>query len=592
MAAAGGVLLAELIRQGLTEQQAGRNAQALTHFRAAIARDPKNATALHLLGHLYIVLGQYGEALPLLRTAAALQPTPEIYLELATACTAEKLIDEAATHYERALELQPNLYSALNNLAELRKSQGEIDAAEDAYRRLLALQPDFLVAQVELGNLLMLQGRHDEALAAYRAVLEVDPGFTAAHSNYVYALNFHHDYTATEVFEEHRRWGERHAAPLRHALPPITVDRTAGRRLRVGYVSPDFWHHPVCYFIEPVLRYHDRERFEIICYSDVARPDQYTRRLQSYPVVWKDTRSLSDGDLAQLIREDKVDILVDLTGHTQDNRLLTFARKPAPVQITWCGYINTTGMNAIDYRITDSYADPPGMTERLHTERLLRLPEIYMAYEPPQDSPPVAAPPRAANGYVTFGSLNTLRKITPPVIAAWAQILKILPDDRLAIFSVPEGRARDRLVQAFRDQGVASRRLDLIGKLSFQQFLKAHAQVDIALDPFPFNGATTTSINLWMGVPVITLAGPRHAARAGVSMLSNLGLVQWIAANEPDYVRLAVELARDADECAVLRASLRQRMLTSPNTDGPRLTGFLEAAYAKIWNDYCLQGGI
>jgi predicted O-linked N-acetylglucosamine transferase (SPINDLY family) len=296
---------------------------------------------------------------------------------------------------------------------------------------------------------------------------------------------------------------------------------------------------------------------------------------------------LPDRELAGIVRRDHVDILVDLTGHTNGNRLLVFARKPAPIQVTWNGYANTTGMEAMDYRITDAYADPPGMTEHLHTERLVRLPEIYMAYQPPDKSPPVGPPPGLANGYVTFGSFNAMHKVGPSVIALWARILKALPTARLMMLTVSEGTVRARLAQAFADHGIDPERLELIARLPFDQFLEAHQRADIALDPFPFNGTTTTCQTLWMGVPLITLAGRSHVSRVGVSMLSNLGLQRLVACDEAQYVSLAVTLAQDREDLTELRAGLRQRMLSSPNTDGARLTRFLEAEYAKMWKDYC-----
>jgi predicted O-linked N-acetylglucosamine transferase (SPINDLY family) len=301
---------------------------------------------------------------------------------------------------------------------------------------------------------------------------------------------------------------------------------------------------------------------------------------------WRQTADVPDDALADMIRNDRIDILVDLSGHTENDRLMVFARKPAPLQITWNGYANTTGMTAIDYRITDAYADPPGMTDGLHTEKLVRMPDIYMPFEVPEDDVREGPCPHVERGYVTFGSFNAVSKVTPSMVELWSRILHEVPSSRLLVLTVPEGRTRLRLRDAFEKLGIPADRLDLRGRLRQRDFMAAHQEVDIALDCYPFHGTTTTAHTLWMGLPVVTLAGRSHVARVGVSMLTNVGLAELVASNEAEYVSHAVKLASEGPWLQDLRLNLRKRMLAAPNMDGERFTRSLEHVYTSMWNDY------
>jgi predicted O-linked N-acetylglucosamine transferase (SPINDLY family) len=318
----------------------------------------------------------------------------------------------------------------------------------------------------------------------------------------------------------------------------------------------------------------------------VAVPDARTERLRAYPVVWRDTGALTDEQLAKLVQEDRIDVLVDLTGHTRGDRLLVFAQRAAPVQITWNGYANTTGLSAMDYRITDGYADPPGATEHLHSEKLMRMPEIYMPFAVPVDAPPVGPLPALEKGHVTFGSFNTLSKVTPGVLRLWARVLQKIADAELVMLAVPQGRTRERIAEAFAAAGVDETRIHLRERASHREFMAAHNEVDIALDTHPQSGTTTTAHSLWMGVPVVTIAGKTHAGRVGASMLSNAGLPHLVGASEDDYVSIAVRLAQDVHGLQALRAMLRDQLRNAPNMNGARFTRFLEAAYEQAWHDW------
>ncbi len=576
--------------EGLNHQTGGRLREAEQLYRSVLSDDPKHTDASHLLGYVLKLQKRYSEAVEVFSRLTALAPhNAEAWFGLGDALRAQRRLTGAAEAFRRTLALKPDFPAALVSLADILVILGQLDEAEDAYLQALQLQRGLAEAHFNYGNLLHRQGRITEATTSYRRALDLKPDFVRAHSNLVYALNFSSDHTPEEIFREHLEWARRYGAPMRRFVQPHRNSREIDRLLRVGYVSADFRDHAVNYLFEPVMRYHDRTRFRVYCYSNVLRPDAYTARLREYKCIWRDIAGQSDEAVSQLIRGDEIDILVDLSGHTAAHRLLVFARKPAPVQVTWIGYPNTTGLEVMDYRLSDAFADPPGMTEHLHTEQLVRLPEIYVPFQPPDDSPAVNHAPVLSRGHVTFGSFNSLAKLTPKMIGIWSRILRALPTARLMILSVPEGETRVRLRAAFEHHDVSPERLDLKGRLPSEEFLAAYHLADIALDSFPYHGTTTTCYTLWMGVPIITLAGRSHVARVGVSMLSNLGLERLIARNEQEYVSLAVALAQDPRELATLRASLRERMLASPNTDGARVTRFLEAAYAKMWKDYCVR---
>ncbi len=579
---------ADVLAQGVRALAESRLGEAEQRFRAVLARQPEHADARHLLGHVLLRQKRFEESAAALRSLLASAPgRAEAWFMLGEAARAQGRLEEACDAFGQAIALDPASIPARIGRGVALLAQERLDDAEADFRALIDATPAFAPAHHNLGNVLHRAGRIDEAIAAYGRAVELDPGFVSAHSNLVYALNFSPAWTPARVYEAHREWCRRHAEPLRAQIRTHGNERVTGRRLRIGYLSPNFREHPVAAFFEPALKHHDRERFSIALYSDVARPDARTARLQGYGDEWRDIAGFDDAAVAARVRADAIDILVDLTGHTDGHRLLVFARKPAPVQVTWNGYANTTGLDTVDYRITDRYADPAGAADGWHSERLVRLPEIYMAFDPPPGAPEVAPAPALARGFVTFGSFNALAKVTPQVIAVWARLLHAVPAARLMMLTVPEGRGRERVTRAFAEHGVPASRLTLAGRLGFDAFLAAFEDADIALDSFPFAGTTTTCQTLWMGVPVVTLAGASHAGRVGVSMLTNVGLADLVARDEEDYVAVAAKLAADPARTAALRAGMRERMLASPLTDGARLARAVENAYRTMWEDYC-----
>lgn len=576
------------LEEGIAYQQNGRYAEAEAAYRAVLQAAPEDLEGLHLLGSALQLQGKLDEAASVLQKLVSLNPgIPEAHFSLGCILHAQGRFAGAAEKFATALELRPDFAEACSNRGNALKALGRTDDAEDCYRQALQLRPEFAEAHYNLGNVLHEQGRLDEAVTAYRAALRTRPDFSDAHSNLVYALNFLPRYDPESIFKAHLEWGAAHGDPLRKFMQPHANPCGEGRPVRIGYVSPNFRNHAVAYFFEPVLTHHDRDRFAIVCYSDVVRPDEVTRRLRRYQSTWRDIAGRADEEVADMIRADAIDILVDLSGHTDHNRLSLFARKPAPVQVTWNGYANTTGLSTIDYRVTDAFADPPGMTERYHTEKLVRLPEIYMCIQPPVDAPAVNHLPALESRHLTFGSFNAASKITSQVVALWARILKAVPGSRLIMAAVSPGRAQRRILDLFSHEEIERDRLELHGRLPFSEFLYLHHRADIALDPFPFHGTTTTCHTLWMGLPVITLAGATHVSRVGVSFLSNVGLSDLIAQSPDDYIRIATGLAGDLERLQKLRDGLRQRMIDSPLTDAPRLTRHLEQAYLGMWKNWC-----
>lgn len=573
------------LSHGLTLRELGRPAEALAALARAQALDPTLTEAHHQAGNILKGLGRYAEAAVALRTAVHLSPAHAVaWLNLGAACLEADAADEAIAAFHRALTIEPDRPEAHNILGAALLKTGRSSEAERAFVAALRLRPGYAAAHDNLGRLCRAGGRLAEAVGHFRAALAAAPN-PSTNSNLLFALNFLPDESPDKIFAEHQRWNERYAAPLSSAAPVPVAAQDGPRRLRIGYISPDFNHHAVAYFIEPVLAAHDRTKVEVFCYASVARPDHFTERMRRCAGHWRDIAQLDDGAAADVIRADGIDLLIDLAGHSAGNRLLALARRPAPVQATWIGYPNTTGLTAIDYRITDAISDPVGQTEQWHSERLVRLPANFSCYRPDDDAPSVNDLPAAATGAVTFGCFNQFAKVTPAVIALWARLLAELPTARLILKSrgLDDPGVAAGARAAFAGFGIASDRLTLDGKeRSVAAHLSLYHGVDIALDPFPYNGTTTTCEALWMGVPVLTLPGQTHVARVGASLLAHGGLPDWIASTPEHYVARAVAAASDIPRLASLRRCLRESMARSPLCDASGFTRQLEEAYVNM----------
>jgi len=539
-------------------------------------------------------------------------------------------LDAAAHCYEEALRTQPDSAPCQSNLGTIRKRQGRLQDAERHYRRAVELAPELARAWYNLGVLLHDTWRLDEAESALWQALSLvgkseDDDFLSAlirtqavtlqnagrHARAreflreaavhfprhdaecagiaLFSLKADPDVQADEVLREYRAWAERFADPLTAAAAAHCIDASA-RRLRIGYVSGDFRDHAVGRFVEPLLAARDRARFEVFCYDNSPLADPMTARLRTLADAWRPIAQLSDAAAAALVRSDRIDILVDLSGHTNHNRLLLFARKPAPLQLCYLGFNSTTGMHAMDWHVTDAITDPPGEADGFYSERLLRLGRCQWCYLPPPCPVPGAFP--AAPGAITFGSFNQFGKITPQMARLWARILAEVPGSRLQLRGVPRGGPEDATLAQFGQHGIGADRLLLLaGRLPMEKYWLAYHGADIALDTHPYNGVTTTCESLWMGLPVVTLAGRSGGARCAASLLSAAGLPELIAASEDDYLRIAVELARDPARLATLHAGLRERLLHSPLMDARGFAADLEAGYLRAWSEITATRG-
>jgi len=568
----------------------GRFAEAEVCLREMLTLGP-SADAQNNLGSMLQKQGRVAEAVASYRQAVKLQAdSPLMWNNLGFALQLQGDHDEAMRCYRRALKINPEYRDALLNLGNVLSDKGQYAEVIDIDQRLVQVDPKFAIAHSNLGHALQRQGRLAEALTSFKEAFTLQPDLTEAWQNYLFALNYAPGYSAQAIFEEHARFGKQFEDGVAGLRPQLSNVRDPGKRLKIGYVSADFRNHAVAYFIEPVLANHNREQVEVYCYYNENVPDAVTQRLKALVAHWRDISTLSDDVAAQQIRDDGIDMLIDLSGYSGGNRLGVFARKPAPVQASWLGYLCTTGLRSMDYRITDVSADPVGSSERYYTEKLIRLPDTFVCYRPIADGPVVDRLPALKKGYVTFGSFNNLAKVTPEVRALWARVLLAVPDSRLLLKTkgLGDSQLQQQLLEDFARHDVPADRLELVSwDDSYMQHLNYYNQVDIGLDPFPCNGGTTSFDAMWMGVPVVTLAGDRFIARMGVSMLTSLGMTELIAAKPEDYVEIVARLASDLDHLAVLRTGLRQRMAASPLTDAQRFTLNLERAYREMWFHWC-----
>jgi predicted O-linked N-acetylglucosamine transferase (SPINDLY family) len=567
---------------GIALQMQGRYAEAVAAYREALSFRPEYAEAYHNLGTCHLGRNRLEEAVDCCKAALRIYPRyAEAHNTLGHALSRSGWTEDAIASYRLALVLKPSFAEALSNLGGALIEAGRLEQAVKACRDAIEADPKFFRAFSNLATALYQQGRVEAAVEALRQALALRPDFASAHSNLLFCLNYDTAWTPATVSGEHRAWAAIHG---RMAARPSARGRILRR---IGYVSPDFRDHPCACFIEPVLRAHDRGAFEIHLFSD-SRPDAVTRRFQALASRWHDIMGLSDDEVAEAVRREGIDVLVDLAGHTAQNRLPVFARRPAPIAVTWIGYPNTTGLEAIDYRLTDAWCDPPGTTEHLHSEKLVRLARGFSCYQPPANASKVAELPALKAGQVTFGSFNALPKVRPAVVAAWAEILHRVPGSRLLLKSraLGDGEARRRMLGLFAEHGLDEARVEVAGALpSHAHHLDLYNRIDIALDTFPYHGTTTTCEALWMGVPVVVRAGVTHVARVGVSLLERIGLGPLAGDSEAGYIERAVALAGDLVRLSELRAGLRARMATSPLTDADGFTRDLETAYRRMWEE-------
>ncbi|PKA66821.1 putative UDP-N-acetylglucosamine--peptide N-acetylglucosaminyltransferase SPINDLY [Apostasia shenzhenica] len=563
-------------------------------YKKALCYNWRYADAMYNLGVAYGEMLKFDMAIVFYELALHFNPhCAEACNNLGVIYKDRDNLDKAVECYQMALSIKPNFSQSLNNLGVVYTVQGKIDAAASMIEKAISANPTYAEAYNNLGVLYRDAGNINLAIEAYERCLEVDPDSRNAGQNRLLAMNYINEGSDDKLFDAHREWGRRF---MRLYTQYTTWDnpKVKERPLVIGYVSPDFFTHSVSYFIEAPLTHHDYTNYQVVVYSAVVKADAKTFKFKDRVLkkggLWRDIYGIDEKKVASMVREDKVDILVELTGHTANNKLGTMACRPAPVQVTWIGYPNTSGLPTIDYRISDSWADPPATTQN-QVEELVRLPECFLCYTPSPEAGSICSTPALSNGFITFGSFNNLAKITPKVLKVWSRILCAVPNSRLIVKCKPFccDSIRQRFLSMLEQFGVEPLRVDLLPLILLNHdHMQAYSLMDISLDTFPYAGTTTTCESLYMGVPCVTLAGSVHAHNVGVSLLSNVGLPYLIAKTEDEYVQRAVKLASDVSTLSELRISLRELMLKSPLCDGPNFTRKLESTYRSMWRRYCL----
>ncbi len=584
--------LAARLNAGNVWQDLGNLDAAVACYGRVLEQDPNFAEAHNNLGNVWKSQGKLDQALGGYRCALELNPLlVQAHLNCGNIHREQGRLDEAQVAYQRALELDPGYPEAHLNLGNLYRELGRLEQAVASYQRALELRPSFPEACNNLGNVWKDLGQLEAAVASYQRALELKPGYRAAHSNLLCAFQYRADVTLQELAKASAEYDRRHAEPLRVVPSPVFQNsRNPARRLRLGFVSPDFGQHPVGFFLIGALENLDPTQFETVCYSDRVLHDSWTGRFQAASRRWREVAGLSDAELADQIRRDEIDILFDLAGHTDRNRLLLFARKPAPIQISWIGHEGTTGLQAMDAILADWHTIPSGR-EPWYRERVLRLPRGYVCWEPPANAPEVGPLPALKAGFIRFGSLNNPAKVTPSVVELWAKVLHRVPNSRLLLKyrGFGEELARSHYRRLFEGQGIDAACIEFEPGTAYPGHLAAYQRMDIALDPFPFGGAVTTCDALWMGVPVITCPGETFASRHGLSHLASAGLTETIAGSFAEYVAIAAALAADLPVLSRLRAGLRDRVANSPLCDGTSLARDLGQVLREVWAEWCSE---
>lgn len=553
-------VLENLLAKGRSHQGRGELDLAIYCYAKVLRQSPQHVVALHELGLVYDLKGDFAKA---------------------------------ESYYRLALDLAPDMGCAHYNLGNLLTRQGKLVEALVCYQHATRLEPENVDALTNIGVALHDLGQVDAARKYFDKALALNPSSPQLHSTLASSLHYMETASAADIFRNASHWWEAHGRRLYRKIL-YRNDPTPTRKLKVGYVSPDFREHSIYYFITPLLRAHDRSQVEVFCYADVGQPDWATAEIKGLAEHWRDIAHSSDEAVVHAIERDGIDLLIDLAGHMTGNRLRVFAQKPAPVQISWLGYPGTTGLPTIDYRLVDAVTDPPGEADCWHSEKLLRLPGCFLGYQPPAEALEPGPSPCARAGIFTFGSFNNPAKINPALLNLWGAILRQLPDSRLLLKGkhLNDSEVQRSFLQAFTGQGIEAARICFSPYLaSRREHLALYNEVDLCLDTFPYTGTTTTLEALWMGVPVLSLLGERHGSRVGASILQALGRPDLIAQTPQAYVEAAVRLGSEPQGLAVCRGDLRRRLLSSPLCDARAFARRIECAYREAWQEWAMPQG-
>jgi predicted O-linked N-acetylglucosamine transferase (SPINDLY family) len=575
-----------LVRTAQEYHRTGRLPQAASVYRQVLRLSPGEPDALHGLGMIARREGRSELAIELVQKALQFRPSsPAFYNTLGSALRDESALDAAVASFLRALELKPDFIEAHANLGNALQAQGRLDAAVESFRRALELRPDFAEVHSNLGNALQAQGKLDAALDSYRRALALRPDFPETRSHVLFLQSHEAAAAPEEVFASHRAFGERYAALQRnwptHRNPP-----DGDRRLKVGFVSGDFRNHPVAYFLEPLWAALNPDRFEILAYSNNPRVDDMTLRLKGHARQWRQVQSMSDAAVAGRIEADCIDILIDLSGHTAHNRLPVFALKPAPLQVSWIGYPGTTGLAAMDYYLADRFLAPPGLLDQQFSEKVVRLPAVS-TFSLDRDAPAPNALPALSTGSFTFGNFSRNVKLGEATISLWSRVLGALPDSRMLLGGVTDDVLRETLLGRFARHGVDRERLMFCPRVPLSEYLALHHRVDMVLDTVPYTGGTTSVHAVWMGVPVMTLAGRTIGSRQTLAVLNHIGLAEFAVESEAQFVTEVAAWTRRLPELASIRAGLRNRILASPISRPEAVASGVEAALRIMWKRWC-----
>lgn len=579
---------------GLLYSETNRAAESIACYQRLLQIQPDNSEALNNLGNIFYRQSKFNEAISAYQKAFQLNPNyAEAYYNMANALLEQDKLKKALSFYQKALALRPDWAELHNNMGTAFQNQGKLNDAISHFQKALENQPDYAEAMNNLGIAYRNQGRFRAAIQCYQAALQINPAYREAHSNLLFCLNYDPAVGQKDIFTEACNWWHQHGLPNASAFVHRTNDDPQ-RRLKIGYVSPDLRRHSVGFFFLPLIAAHHHAEFEIYCYAEVKQPDETTKQIRTHADHWFSTVGQTDMAVAEKVHSDQIDILVDLAGHTANNRLGVFAARPAPIQVTWLGYPNTTGLTTIDYRLTDNIADPAEAADHLYSETLVRLPQGFLCYGPPEDAPDISGLPATETGRITFGSFNALPKMNAAVIAVWSEIMRQVPASHLLLKckQLADAPTLQTYLDVFARHGIGADRIRMLAHTpSFREHLAWYNNVDIGLDPFPYNGTTTTCEALWMGVPVVTLRGERHSARVGASILSNIGLTDLIAETEEQYAIKAIKLATNMERLQKLRSEMRDRITSSPINDAQRFASDVEITFRDIWRKWCKLSG-